>query len=261
MPFQDPQDLQPQFPRQPSAAEHWLRKIIFEDWTVKLLALAITFFLWFAVTGQKKPVTKRFSGVQLSFTHPEEMEISNEPIGKVDVTLTGSNDELDRINPMALIATVAINDKASGDRVIRLSRDRVQVNLPEGVQVEGFQPAAVSVRLEPRIERQVEVEVKFEGEAGDGYEVAAVNTNPARVTLLGPASHVNGVAKAPTESVSLDGRKESFDLPQVAVNIPDQKIDLRESVVQVHVEIREKPVTSSKVDAPSTKPLKLRTIP
>ena len=256
MPFQDPQDLQNQFPRQPSAAEHWLRKILFEDWSLKLLAFAITFFLWFAVTGQKKPVTKRFSGVQLSFTHPEEMEISNEPIGKVDVTLTGTNDELERVNPMTLIATVAINDKATGDRVLRLSRDRVQLNLPEGVQVEGFQPVAVSVRLEPRIERQVDVEVKFEDKAADGYEVSGVSTNPAKVLLRGPASHVNKIGKAPTESISLKDRRDSFDLPQVSINIPDQKIDLREPVVQVHIEIREKAVTSNKGEAPSTKPLK-----
>src|SRR5215470_2021093 len=128
MPFQDLHDLQPQTPRQARLLENIVRKVFLEDVTLKLLALAITFFLWFAVTGQKRPITKRLSSVQLSFSYPEQMEISNEPVDKVDVIVTGSSDELDKINPVSLVATVAINDGATGDRVIRLARDRVKLN-------------------------------------------------------------------------------------------------------------------------------------
>jgi YbbR domain-containing protein len=90
------------------------------------------------------------------------------------------------------------------------------------------------------VEREVNVEVRVEGKVAEGYDVFAVTSNPARVTLRGPASHVNNIEKAPTESISLDGRKDSFDLSQVAINIPDQKVDLAASVVQVHVEIGER---------------------
>src|SRR5215468_1652174 len=161
MPFQDPQDLQTFSASRQRIVQHWLRRVFYEDWTLKLLALAITFLLWLAVTGQKTPVTKRFSSVQLTFTHADDMEISNQPIEKIDVTLSGSSDELDRLNPLSLVATVPLSDQAPGDRVLRLSRDRVQLNLPEGVRVESFQPGTVSIRLERRIDRQVDVDVKL----------------------------------------------------------------------------------------------------
>ncbi len=240
MPFQDPNDLQFQMPRQPGVVERWLRKIFVEDLNLKLTALAITLILWFAVTGQNKPMTKRIAGIQLSFVHADDMEISNDPPGRVDVTLTGSNDKLAQINPLELVATVLVGDHKIGDRVVRLSRDRVKMNLPEGVQIEGFQPATISVRLEPIKERQVDVEVKLEGKVPEGYEVYAVSSNPAKVTVRGPAGHVDTIDKAPTESISLDGRKGSFDLAQTAVDIPDQKVDVREAVVDVHVEIGER---------------------
>ena len=250
MPFQDPSDLQFQIPRRPGGVERWLRKIFVEDLNLKLTALAITLILWFAVTGQNKPMTKRIAGVQLSFAHTDDMEISNDPPGRVDVTLTGSNDKLAQINPLELVATVLVGDHKIGDRVVRLSRDRVKMNLPEGVQIESFQPATISVRLEPIKERQVDVEVKLEGQVPEGYEVFAVSSNPVKVTVRGPAGHVDTINKAPTESISLDGRKGSFDLAQTAIDIPDQKVDVRNAVVDVHVEIGEQSVEKLFSDVP-----------
>src|SRR5437588_12237055 len=47
MPFWDPN----QFTRAPGFAERWLRRVFIEDWSLKLLALAITLILWFVVSG------------------------------------------------------------------------------------------------------------------------------------------------------------------------------------------------------------------
>ena len=47
MPFRDGN----QFTRAPGFAERWLRRVFIEDWSLKLLALAITLILWFVVSG------------------------------------------------------------------------------------------------------------------------------------------------------------------------------------------------------------------
>ncbi len=47
MPFWDAN----QFTRAPGFAERWLRRVFIEDWSLKLLALAITLILWFVVSG------------------------------------------------------------------------------------------------------------------------------------------------------------------------------------------------------------------
>ena len=47
MPFGDTNP----FTRAPSFAERWLRRVFIEDWSLKLLALAITLILWFVVSG------------------------------------------------------------------------------------------------------------------------------------------------------------------------------------------------------------------
>lgn len=41
-----------QFTQMPGMAERLLRRLFVEDWSLKLLALAITLILWFVVSGQ-----------------------------------------------------------------------------------------------------------------------------------------------------------------------------------------------------------------
>lgn len=241
MPFQDIDDTEATpIPRSPSSVERWLRKLFLEDWGLKLLALAITVFLWLAVTGQNQPVTLRVSGVQLNFLRPDGLEISNEPPSTVDVVLTGSPDKLDRIGPRDLVATVDLSDQKAGERVVRLSLDRVKMDLQEDVKIQRFHPATIPIRLEPIIDMPLDVEVKFEGKLPDGYEVVSVSVSPAKVRLRGPADRINALHKAMTETVWLDGKKESFNLSQVEINLPDPKIDILDPAVDIHVEVAEK---------------------
>jgi YbbR domain-containing protein len=241
MPYQDTEDTEiTPVPRIPTPPERLLRKVFLEDWGLKLLALAITVALWLGVTGQNKPVTLRVPGVQLNFLQPDGLEISNDPPVTVDVILTGSKDKLDRIGPRDLIANVDLSDQKAGERTIKLTLDRVKVELQEDVRIQGFHPATVAIRLEPVVEAAVDVEVKFEGKLPEGYEVAGVSVNPAKIRLRGPADRVNALRKAMTETVWLDGKREGFNVSHVEINIPDPKVDLLDPAVDIHVDVAEK---------------------
>lgn len=241
MPFQDIEDTEATpIRRSPSVLERWGRKVFLEEWGLKLLALAITVVLWLAVTGQNKPVTMRVSDVQLNFLKPDGLEISNEPPSHVEAFLRGSPDKLDLIGPRDLVATVDLTDQRAGERIVRLSLDRVRMELRDDVQIQSFQPTTIPIRLEPVIEVPLEVEVKFEGKLPDGYEMLSVKVNPARVRLRGPAGRINALQKAATETVWLDGKQQSFDLANVDINIPDPKIDILDPAVAIHVEIAQK---------------------
>jgi YbbR domain-containing protein len=185
-------------------------------------------------------MTMRVSGVQLNFLRPDGFEISNEPPGTVDVMLTGSRDKLDRIGPRDLVATVDLSDQKPGERILKLTLDRVKMDLQEDVKIQGFHPGSVPIRLEPIIEVPVDVEVKFEGKLPEGFEVAGVSVSPAKVRVRGPADRVNALRKVVTETVSLDGSKEDFNLSRVEINIPDPKIELLDPTVDIHVDIAER---------------------
>src|SRR5580765_5280879 len=219
MPFQDEDEVTTSGPRPaPNRVEKMLRRIFIEDWSLKLLSLAIAIVLWMLVTGQNQPVTAHVN-VQLNFIRLSSLEISNDPPRTVDVMLTGSRNKLDDLTSLDLVATVDISDQRAGERVLRLA-DKAQITLPQGVKVDGFQPSAVPVRLEPIVERQIPIEPKIEGSAADGYEVYAVRPSKGSVTLRGPQSRVIALQKVTTESVWITGHKESFTATNVAIDVP-----------------------------------------
>lgn len=240
MPFQDVEETDVvELPRPPTAVESAVRKIFVEDWSLKLLALAITLILWFAVTGQNKPLTIR-TGVQLNLIRPTNLDISNDPPRTVEVVLRGSRPNLQSLSPLDLVATVDVSDQPAGERVIRLTLDRVAMQLPDGVKIESFQPSTIPIRLEPRIEREIPVEVKTDGTPADGYEVYGVNPAQPTVRVRGPASRVEAIQKAPTETISLSGRKESFTVSRVAIDIFDPKIEVLEPLVDLTIDVGER---------------------
>lgn len=240
MPFQDVDEITETpsaAPAPPSRVEKLLRKLFIEDWSLKLLSLAIALVLWLLVTGQNQPVTAHLN-VQLNFIRPPALEISNDPPRTVDVMLTGSRTKLDDLTSLDLVATVDISDQRAGERVLRLA-DKAQISLPQGVKVDGFQPSAIPVRLEAIVQRQVPLDPKLEGKPADGYDVYSARPSRETVTLRGPESRVAALQRVPTESIWISGHKESFTATNVAVDVPDPKIDVLDPVVNVEVEIGE----------------------
>ena len=239
MPFQDEDEITTP---QPQLASHrtqkLLRRIFVEDWSLKLLSLAIAIVLWLLVTGQNQPVTAHVN-VQLNFIRPQSLEISNDPPRTVDVMLTGSRNKLDDLTSLDLVATVDLSGQSAGERVLRLA-DKAVITLPQGIKVDGFQPSAIPIRLEEMLDRQVPVEPKLEGKPDDGFEVYSVYPNKGSVTVRGPASRVNAIQKVATESIWLAGRKTSFTAQNLALDVGDPKIDLLEPMVTVAVEIGER---------------------
>lgn len=231
-------------PHAPNATERWLRRIFVEDWSLKLLALAITLGIWFVVTGQRTPIKRQFRGVQLNFNVPTGIEIGNNPAEEVAITLSGPRSDLERINARDLVANVDVTDRKPGQRVIQLTPGHTQIDLPNGVRLEAIEPTSVSLKLEPLAARELQVEPRIEGTLPNEFELGQVIVTPDRVKVSGPASHVFAQQKVPTETISIEGRRESFDVPETAIYIADQKVDALETV-NVHIEItqRRKPKT------------------
>ena len=221
------------------AARRWLRALLFEDWTLKLLALAITLGLWYAVTTQRAPATVRLRAVQLDFVLPEGVEIGNDPLGEVDVTIEGSQGKLAELNARNLVARADVTDLKPGDRVARLSDKNLLMDLPEGVRIIEVNPRSITLHLETVVERDVPVEARFEGAPPEGFRAGAPQVSPASVRVRGPESHVRAVERAYTETISLAGRRETLTLPQVAIDIPDHKVIPLDATVSVRVEINE----------------------
>lgn len=86
------------------------------------------------------------------------------------------------------------------------------------------------------VEREVIVEPKIQGKPAASFEIKDVSATPSKIRVHGPADRLSVIDKAETQPISVEGRRESFDVRQVAVRIPNYQTEPL-GRVDVHVTI------------------------
>src|SRR5688572_13505258 len=115
-------------------AKHILRKVFFEDWALKLIALVITLALWLAVTGLSTPTTKRLN-VPLNLSVAGNVHITTVPQQEVKIEISGAKRRIDQSDREGRTATVAPTEAPMGERIVHLAADSFYVPLPQGVRL------------------------------------------------------------------------------------------------------------------------------
>ena len=219
--------------------KQFLRKIFLEDWLVKLVALVVTLALWLGVTGLSTPTTTRLTGIPLTLRFASNTEVTNSPIQEVDIVISGDERRIRQINRNDLIMSVDLSEVPPGDRVIQLLPETVTIELPTGVKLDEIRPTRIAVRIEPVVEKLVDVEISTAGEVAEGYEVYGRSVNPEQVTLRGPASFIQPLTSVSTETIDLSGRTSDIIVRQTPLDLAHPKAVVVEAAVDVTVRIGE----------------------
>ena len=84
-------------------------------------------------------------------------------------------------------------------------------------------------------EREVVVEPQIEGKPAPTFEVKEIVITPSKVKVQGRADRLNTIEKV-TLPISVDGRRESFDMPHIKLPMSDPSVEPL-NTVNVHVTI------------------------
>lgn len=84
-------------------------------------------------------------------------------------------------------------------------------------------------------EREVMVEAKPEGKPASTFEVKEVIATPTKIRVQGPVNYLNEIEKL-TVPISVEGRRESFDVLRMPLPVPDPNIHPL-GTINVHVTI------------------------
>lgn len=220
-------------------AKHLIRKVFLEDWGLKLIALVITFALWFGVTGLSTPTTKRLT-VPLVLNIPSNAQVTNIPQQEVEIEISGDKRKIEQLNRSELSASVDLTDSPTGSRIVLLTPESVYIPLPQGIKVAAVLPGRIGVDLESVMEKDVEVKVITEGSPGAMSEVYSSSPLPPRITIRGPVSIVNGIEFVQTAKIDIAGKTAEFTAKQIPVNSPDPKTAVLNTVVDVFFRIGER---------------------
>ncbi len=231
----------------PSRTIQRLRHVRIENKWLKLLSLSLAILL-FAVSRQ--PITDlRLAGVPIEYRGlGEGVEISGDVEQTVSVRLSGPRDIVRTLIANQVLVIADLSNKKPGERMVQFSAD--ETSLPENIKVLQIEPATIRIRLEPTARRMVKVEGQFMGQAQEGMETYRVHLEPGEVEIEGPQSQVNKIERVLTETVNLDGRKESFQT-SVEVEPPHRSLRVKTpGPIKLSVEIGEERIIQRYVNVP-----------
>lgn len=123
-----------------------LRRLLLRNLGLKVIALAISFFLWATYTAE--PFEQIGYNVPVAYLNvPEGLAVGGAPPNAVRVVLRGRSGLLRRLTAADLTLDVDLATAPSGDVPIRLSSSMVTV--PYGTEVLRIAPAEFRVSLVP----------------------------------------------------------------------------------------------------------------
>jgi YbbR domain-containing protein len=213
-----------------------MRRRLLRNFGWKLLALALSVFLWFSLSGQRRErVSERGYVIPLTVVNvPQRMVIASSIPDTVDVRLKGPFTSIRLADPSKMEAVMDLSGGEAGERIYKLSAD--DINAPEDLEVMGIAPNTVRLALQKLSERDVMIVPRFVPSA-DG---ASVRVDPPTAKIAGPENEVAHMATIATDPIPLAGRPAEFSTPATLVAEPNIRILEPKGVVSVQVR-RKKP--------------------
>ena len=216
------------------------RRVFLEDWLIKATALFITLGLWLGVTGLRAPITTRLNNVAIKLRVSNDIEITNSPVQEVDLVITGDKRKIDQIKQSDLVVSLDLADAQTGDRIVQITPENVNIELPTGVRLDEVQPNKIAVKLEKVEEREIAVTAETEGNPDENFEIYSVTVVPPKVRIRAPESYIKSLDFVSTEKINVENRREDFTARQVALNVVNPKATLLDATVDVFFKIGEK---------------------
>lgn len=221
------------------------RRVFLEDWGTKLIALGVAFALWLGISGLRTNISFTLKPVPLIIQLPNDMEITgNNPTQEISVLVSGDKRQIEQliaqVNARDLVASIDLSDIKSGDNVLQLTPETINIVLPNGVKFVKVEPSKIAVKVEKVVEKEVPIKAETEGNLPEGFELLDTNVLPAKVRVRGAESFVKSLDSISTEKVNIEGLKETFYARQIGLNVVNPRITPLDTLVDVNLRIGEK---------------------
>jgi YbbR domain-containing protein len=184
-----------------------LRKILFENLTQKMFALALALVLF--VIKREDKVALVTATVPVRVSHPEDRVLVSPVVDKVRVTIEG---KYGRLRELDVDGLPQLEINLTGNEREQLAFEPEDFKVPPGLKVRAIRPAAMLVNFEEKKSKRVPVEALVEGEPVEGYRLTSVRVEPPDVKIEGAASAVEAVSRVQSQRIDLSGRDQSTTL-------------------------------------------------
>ena len=211
------------------------REFFVRNKRLKALSFVLAILTWYIIQDTIS-FELEIPDVRLKIEVRQGMAILNQSVATVDVTLRGSQEDIQILDPRRLQAVVELTqDSDPSPMVIQLTP--AMIRGVRGARAVAVHPSSITVTLDRQAEKRVPVKGRTSGTPLFG-EVDKVTCEPSTVLLRGPAAKLQTTESVYTQPVEVDGRVESF-VRRSAIQAPGDNwvVQMDPSDVQVTVSI------------------------
>jgi YbbR domain-containing protein len=179
-----------------------IRHFLFDHIGLKLMSLVIAILMWYGVA--REPVAEISTRVPIEFTRPPKgLDYTSDVVPQAQIRLRGPARVLRDLSPENVRAVIDLRGAVAGEHTYELTSDQIRV--PRDVEVMQVTPSRLRLVFDQRETRQIAVRPRFIGKLPPGYHIVSVITDPATLTINGPAHHVDAIENALTDTVDVSG--------------------------------------------------------
>jgi len=211
------------------------RKLLLDNWGIKLLSLGLALTLWFFVTSKGK--TELTLAVPIELRNiPRGMAVVGDVAGSLEVRVQGQERVLRDITTGKKVVGVAdLSMTSVGENTVRISPD--DIKRPSGVSITYMSLSEMKVQLEPLMRRTFRLRPILHGSPAAGYRLAKLSVSPPRISVEGPASVIKPLESLQTMPIDIQGAKESVTVePRIDYGGKSLKILDKDIAVRIIIE-------------------------
>jgi YbbR domain-containing protein len=198
-----------------------MKKIIFENFGMKLTAVFLSIFLWIFVTSRGQ--SEISIDVPVEFKDiPPGLEIVSQSAKVISLNMRGQERLLKNIKPSDISVSLDLSKAKSGEGMYYVHRE--DMRLPHAITVTNLNPSSVKVVTEETVRKTVRVIPILTGEPEKGFVVRSVSVIPPNVEIEGIRREISRINTVKTEPFDLTGMYETF--------VQDLKLDMTGRMVR-----------------------------
>lgn len=226
-------------------------KKILNNWPIKIGSIFLAILFWLYVSSTSAKVDNFPGGISLDFHNIPENTVAISDTQNIEVEIAAEKNIWTKLSSSSLTASANLSGLTEGTYELPVE---IQ-SIISDVEIVDYNPSTILVRIEPRIKKTVPVNVKIEGEAGDGLVSAIPIIEIEEVTASGPKSEIENLSEA-TALVRLDGESDEVKkiTKLIALDSDNEKINT------ISFEPAEIEVTVPIVKAETTKTVGLKVV-
>jgi YbbR domain-containing protein len=214
-----------------------------KTWLLRLFALTIAVVLWLVVSyvprleERREPMIEREIIATLGYQVPQRYLILKRD-HEVRVRVRGRAEAVRRLGPQDVDLQIPFPAEPSLQLPNEVILRPEHVNVPEGVEVTTLSPNTLSLLIDERETRLLEVVPDLQGEPSAGARVEGYEVTPTQVLVEGPKQRLETISRVYTEPIRLETHAFTFT-EQVEVRSDDPYVRvLQPTLVAVRIDMR-----------------------